>query len=210
MTRHDAPPVFGVPRRYFDDMYSGSDDPWGFDSAWYEQRKYAITMAALPHERYRRALEPGCANGALTMLLAGRCDSVVAHDFVPKVVEEARRRTRDLDHVAVVDAEFPDFWPSGTGDLVVWSEVAYYLNDLGAETALAGLQRWLDVDGVLVAVHYTGETNSPRRGREIGPWLDDVEWLVRRVAHVDDDFELGVWVRAAGPTDDAPSMCRPG
>ena len=49
---------------YFADMYAGDDDPWGFDDRWYERRKYALTVAMLPDPRYRRALEPGCANGA--------------------------------------------------------------------------------------------------------------------------------------------------
>ena len=38
----------------FDDMYARSDDPWGFTSRWYERRKYAISLAMLPQERYRQ------------------------------------------------------------------------------------------------------------------------------------------------------------
>ena len=41
-------------------MYAESDDPWGFTSRWYERRKYAITLAMLPHEHYPDAFEPGC------------------------------------------------------------------------------------------------------------------------------------------------------
>ena len=36
---------------YFDRMYAGAADPWGFGSRWYEQRKYALTLAALPGRR---------------------------------------------------------------------------------------------------------------------------------------------------------------
>ena len=33
---------------YFDRLYAADPDPWGFTSRWYEQRKYALTVAALP------------------------------------------------------------------------------------------------------------------------------------------------------------------
>ena len=36
--------------RYFDRMYSESADPWQLGGRWYEQRKYAITLALLPYQ----------------------------------------------------------------------------------------------------------------------------------------------------------------
>ena len=184
-----------MPHDYFRDMYDRSPDPWGFDGRWYERRKFDITIASLPRPRFRRALEAGCANGSLTELLAPRCDELVAFDVVDDVVERCRQRTAELGRVNVVHASFPDFWPSGGGDLVVWSEIAYYIAGLSADRAISGLRRWLEPGGVIVAVHYTGETNYPRPGSAIVPWLDQVEFLRRRCHVVDDDFELGVWDR---------------
>ena len=43
-----------LPTDYFAQMYAGSPDPWGFRSRWYEQRKRAVTLAALQQPRYRR------------------------------------------------------------------------------------------------------------------------------------------------------------
>jgi cyclopropane fatty-acyl-phospholipid synthase-like methyltransferase len=194
-----------MPYDYFRDMYDGSPDPWGFDRRWYELRKYAITMASLPRPMYRRALEPGCSNGALTERLAPRCEELIAFDFVVDAVQRCRERTSSDGGVEVRCESFPDFWPTGHGDLVVWSEVAYYLGDEQAAAALAGLERWLEVGGNVVAVHYTGATNYPRRGADIVPWLDGADFLARRCHHVDDEFELGVWERLATPragTDD--------
>jgi SAM-dependent methyltransferase len=184
-----------MPYDYFRDMYDGSPDPWGFDGRWYELRKYAITMACLPEPRYRRGLEPGCSNGALTERLAHRCDELIAFDFVDDAVARCRARMAPNSRVDVTCESFPDFWPPGRGDLVVWSEVAYYLSTEQADAAIAGLERWLEVGGNLVAVHYTGATNYPRRGADIVPWLDAVDFLERRCHHVDDEFELGVWER---------------
>ncbi len=182
-------------RSYFDKMYADTLDPWGFESEWYERRKFALTCAALPKQRYRRCLEPGCATGSLTELLSERCDEVVAYDFVPAVARAASNRFVGQDHVHVHQGEFPTFTPDGTGDLVVWSEVAYYLTDDGMEVALRQLDRWLEVGGHLVATHYTGTTDYPRHGSEIGQILDRVDRLRRVVTHVDDGFDLGVWQR---------------
>jgi SAM-dependent methyltransferase len=184
---------------YFASMYERSSDPWGFEDRWYEQRKYAITLASLPEPRYRRAAEAGCANGALTELLAPRCDELFAFDFFEAAVDRTADRMHAQHHVHVINARFPAYWPHGTGDLVVWSEVAYYLSDVSAEQAVAGLERWLEPGGALIAVHYTGATDYPRPGHAIGPWLDDVEFLERSTTHVDPLFELGVWLRRAEP-----------
>jgi len=180
---------------YFEDIYRLTPDPWGFDTRWYEQRKHALTIAALPERRYRRGVEAGCANGALTTLLAERCDELYSFDIIDSVVERAAHRLQPHPHVHVLQARLPEYWPSGTGDLVVWSEVAYYLSDVSADLAILGLERWLDLSGTLVAVHYTGSTDYPRRGRDIAPWLDHVHFLERTTTLVDDDFELGVWRR---------------
>ena len=48
-----------VDDRYFDGLFAGNDDPWAFRQRWYEQRKRAITLAALPRPRYRSVFEPG-------------------------------------------------------------------------------------------------------------------------------------------------------
>lgn len=180
---------------YFDGMYEGHDDPWGFDERWYEQRKYALTLAALPRRSYARCFEPGCANGALTEQLATRCHEVLATDFITDAVQRARGRLDHLDHVTVACEAFPEWWPDGDGDLVVWSEIAYYLTDAGAVDAIAGLRRWLRPGGDLIAVHYLGDTNYPRTGTSIAPWLDQQRFLERVVEHREPAFELAVWRR---------------
>ncbi len=66
---------------YFDAMYQAAFDPWGFEDRWYEQRKYAISLAQLPQRRYRSAFEPGCSIGVLMQMLAGRCDRLLSCDL---------------------------------------------------------------------------------------------------------------------------------
>jgi len=197
----DPEPTLRQDRGYFDRMYADTLDPWNFETSWYERRKFAITVASLPAPRYRRCLEPGCSTGTLTELLAARCDEVIAYDFVPPVVRAASARFRDRPSVEILEAEFPTFLPDGTGDLVVWSEVAYYLTDDGFDVAVSNLGRWLEPDGHLVAVHYTGTTDYERTGHDVATALDRITFLRRVTTLNDDRFELGVWQRIADDRD---------
>ena len=106
---------------YFDAMYQAAADPWGFEERWYEQRKYAISLAQLPQRRYRSVFEPGCSVGVLTRMLAGRCDRLLSCDVAAAAVRCAARRTRDLPHVRVEQRQIPGQWPSGLFDLIVFS-----------------------------------------------------------------------------------------
>lgn len=119
-----------LPDDYFGQMYSRSPDPWELGTRWYEQRKYAITLALLPRQHYRHAFEPGCSVGVLTALLTERCAQVTAGDVAAAALESARRRLVDSgrhDQVTLLRRSMDDPWPPGPFDLLVLSEVGYYL-----------------------------------------------------------------------------------
>ncbi len=114
---------------YFRDLYAADADPWGFQSRWYEERKRAITLAALPSPRYGRALELGCSIGVLTAQLAPRCDALLATDFDPTALGQARARLADASNVEFAHSALPDEWPDGQFDLILMSEVGYFLTE---------------------------------------------------------------------------------
>ncbi len=121
-----------VPDAYFDRMYAASADPWQLQERWYEKRKFAITLALLPQPRYRHAFEPGCSVGVLTEQLVGRCDHVTATDVVPAALDATDRRLRHAglrDHITLLRRSLDEAWPSTDFDLVVLSEVGYYLKE---------------------------------------------------------------------------------
>src|ERR1700677_2434497 len=113
---------------YFDALYTADPDPWNFGTSPYERAKYALTLDALPKPRYRSALEVGCSIGVLTRSLASRCDAVVAIDAAPTPLVEARRRCADLPGVRFEQMFVPDEWPDGDFELILLSEVVYYLS----------------------------------------------------------------------------------
>jgi nodulation protein S (NodS) len=112
-------------------MYTESADPWQLQSRWYEQRKYAITLALLPYARYRHAFEPGCSVGVLTEQLVRRCDHVTATDVAVAALDANHHRLVGAgcrDRVTLVRASLDEPWPATGCDLVVLSEVCYYID----------------------------------------------------------------------------------
>lgn len=137
----------------FDDVHNGSPDPWDYDRSWYERRKRALTLAALPHETYGRGLEVGCSIGTLTADLATRCRSLLAVDASGAAVRLAGRRLEGSG-VRVEQRVVPGSWPDGTFDLLVVSEVGYYLAPDELAELWDRVEASLEPGGVLVLCHW--------------------------------------------------------
>jgi LmbE family N-acetylglucosaminyl deacetylase/SAM-dependent methyltransferase len=180
--------------RYFEALYSDSDDPWDLQGRYYEQRKRALQLATLPRARFRRAFEPGCATGLLTEQLAQRCDEVVAWDVAARALEQTRHRVRDAPSLVQVErGHIPDDWPDGEFDLIVLSEVGYYCVDLGQ--LVKRIQATLTDDGVLVACHWRhAAPDHPHQAQAVHDTLG--RDLCPIVTHVEGDFLLHVWTRS--------------
>jgi cyclopropane fatty-acyl-phospholipid synthase-like methyltransferase len=146
-----------LPDAYFDRMYAGADDPCQLSTRWYEQRKYAITLALLPQQRYRHAFEPGCSIGTLTALLALRCDHVTAVDVADAALRSADARLREAgcrDRVTLTCLSIDARWPPGPFDLLVLSEVAYYLEEPALAEVLRRECAQLQPGANVVAAHW--------------------------------------------------------
>jgi SAM-dependent methyltransferase len=181
-------------QEYFAGLYQRSDDPWLLRDRWYERRKRALTLAALPDERYRRAYEPGCANGELTAELALRCDELLAADLNPAAVELARRRVAHLQHVRVEQRAMPGDWPDGEFDLIVISEVAYYLKEAQLDGLIARLTVSLAEGGTLIACHWRRPIEGwPHSGDHVHSELRAKLDIPPLSCYRDDDMVLDVW-----------------
>ncbi len=182
---------------YFESAYADAADPWDLVSD-YEQRKYALTMASLPRQSYASAFEPGCSIGVLTGLLAQRCDRLVATDGVAAPLREAARRAPSAD-LAV--GTIPTDWPAGSFDLVVVSEVLYYLTADDRRLVLERTRESLTAGGHLLVVHWRhpfeeAECNGDVVHAEVGGFAAEAGWT-RLVEHVETDFRLEVFESAA-------------
>jgi SAM-dependent methyltransferase len=185
--------------RHFDARYQADPDPWGLERRWYERRKRAITLASLGRERYDRAFEPGCALGLLTELLAERCAHVVAADLSPTTVAAARRRLDGRANVEVLQLAVPDEWPDGTFDLVVLSEIGYYLRPGTLARLRDRAVQSLRKGGELLAVHWRGESRDHLlHGDEVHDVIGGTDQLHLRLRHQEDRFILEAFNRAEG------------
>ena len=188
-----AAPGETVSREHFIGMYLAKTDPWDVATSWHNRRKYAVTMASLPRERYRRAYEPGCSIGLLTRMLAGRCDEVLADDCVDEAVETARDQVREFPQVRVETAMLPADLPDGTFDLIVIGDLLYYLSGGDLEALLDGLVQRLEPGGDIVAVHFRDQqTGGNYDGSQVHAALAARPGLERRVHHEDEWFLLDV------------------
>jgi SAM-dependent methyltransferase len=184
---------------YFTQRYAESADPYRLGDRWYEARKYALTVALLPRERYAAAFEPGCSIGVLTAKLAAHCGTLLACDAVHSAVATARARTANLPGVRVERRLIPRDWPGGEFDLIVFSEILYYFDDPDLNQVLRLGSGALRPDGHLVAVHWRHPApDHPRTGDQAHRALAGYPGLARLAAYRDPDFAAEVYAPSGG------------
>jgi SAM-dependent methyltransferase len=145
-----------LPTRYFDDLYASDPDPWCFASSAYERRKYEATLDALPRAYYAHGFEAGCSIGVLTRLLAPRCAQLTAVDASEAPLGAARQRSADQPHVHFARMRIPDEWPEVRFDLVLLSEVLYFMDSHDVAAIAKRIESSLDVAGHVILVHCIG------------------------------------------------------
>jgi SAM-dependent methyltransferase len=189
-------PARSLELEHFDRLWASENDPWGLEGSWYEDRKRALAVASLPDPHYRRALEPGCAGGALSELLAPRCDELHCLDVAETALERARPRLAPYPHVHVAHGGIPDDLPGGTFDLVVISEIAYYLGTPDRARLWRTVVDALEPGGTLLAVHWIREAPEyPVTGDQVHDELAGIDGLEKLADHREADFRLDILVR---------------
>ncbi|MCC9197406.1 bifunctional PIG-L family deacetylase/class I SAM-dependent methyltransferase [Arthrobacter sp. zg-Y820] len=195
------------PREVFEDLYQTSSDPWQFESSFYEHRKRALSLAMLPRPRFASVFEPGCSIGVLTQELAARAQAVTATDISDSALDLARRRLAAAPHVRLAQGAVPQDWPEGRFDLVVVSEIGYFLQPSELRDLAARTEASLTDDGVILLCHW----RHPNDGWELtGDQVHEVfraQGGLRVLAeHCEEDFRIDVLVRtaaaSAGPGPD--------
>jgi LmbE family N-acetylglucosaminyl deacetylase len=196
-----AAPGESLTAGFFEDFYAGSTDPWGFETRWYEARKRAATLAALPLARYGDALELGCSIGVLSRELADRCDTLLATDINEQALAVARDRLAGLPGVTVERRVLPGEWPTGEFDLVVLSEIGYYCSPADLAVLLANCRASLRPGGALVACHWRHPVGEyPLGGDDVHAALAALPGLDRTVQHRERDFVLEVYEPHPAPS----------
>ena len=167
-----------MPATYFEQLYATARDPWDFEASEYEAEKYRTTLASLPRDHYKHALEIGCSIGVLTKKLAGRCSSLLSIDVSERALAEARARCAELPQVKFAKVQIPREIPEGEFDLIVLSEVGYYLQKDDLHRTAHELAKHQRAGSDLVLVHFTPVVpDYPMTGDQVHEaWLTHPEW----------------------------------
>jgi 2-polyprenyl-3-methyl-5-hydroxy-6-metoxy-1,4-benzoquinol methylase len=147
-------------RAHFQRIYDANNDPWNYHQSDYEKAKRDATIAALEGRRFRSAVEVGCSIGLLTRRLAEHCDRLLAVDFVEAALTAAQIACADKPNVTFVDARVPSTWPEGEFDLIVLSEVLYFLSDVDNRSLAQRCGTSLTRDGEILLVNWLGKSSD--------------------------------------------------
>lgn len=145
-------------------LFSQSEDPFGFNRDL-EQFRFRRAMDLLelahPNLKFQRALEIGCAEGMFTLILAERCQSLLAVDLSDIAVERARRACSNLSNIQFAEWDLRKDPLNGPFDLVVATGVLeYILRPSTLRDAMERITASLEPGGYLLLGNTVTDTGS--------------------------------------------------
>jgi glycosyltransferase involved in cell wall biosynthesis/peptidoglycan/xylan/chitin deacetylase (PgdA/CDA1 family) len=162
-TRPDRNDTQPTDRKTYWEKTFEAPDPWAYESV-YETQKYAQTLSLLDESPVEQAIELGCAEGIFTRLLAPRVQQLIAADISERALDRARTRCEASRNIEFRQIDFFDGAIPGGMDLIVCSEVLYFLPDKRRLLALAEkLANALAHNGRLLTAHAFLLTDDPTR-----------------------------------------------
>jgi SAM-dependent methyltransferase len=180
----------------FERRYQHDGDPWHYASSEYERAKYEATLTACGPGPFASALELGGSIGVFSARLARRCDALTTIDGSPTAVAAARARLAVFPRARTLVGDIPDAIGPGAHDLVVASEILYYLDDEALTATLQRLGEVLIVGGRLVAVHWRpAGPERPQTAATVHARLRSLPWLRAAAERGTDDYLLDVLER---------------
>jgi len=148
-------PAKSLDAAFFNEMYRKNEDPWDFENSPYEKEKYEETLKAIPGTSYKNVFEIGCSNGILSEKLAGLSARLLAVDASDIAVKNAKKRLENYPHVEVREMTIPNDFPDEKFDLILLSEVGYFLSKEDLISARDKMIDALSENGHLLLVHWT-------------------------------------------------------
>jgi hypothetical protein len=182
---------------HFRRLYEASQDPWQYRTSPYEQSKYRRTIASLGAIRFHSGFEAGCSIGVLTSMLALRCERLLAVDIVEQPLRSARATCANQPWVRFQQMGIPGEWPDDIFDLIVLSEVLYFLSPADIRTAADRVISTLGPGGALLLVNWRGHSHDPCSGDEAAAILMNRtrRWLSSRGHHQESGYRLDLLFR---------------
>jgi SAM-dependent methyltransferase len=131
----------------------GGADAWGYRHSPRHIARADFILAALPVERFGRALEVGCAQGFLSERLAPRVGRLIGCDISAEAVAHARAACGRLSNAEFHVADIRAGFPGDAFDLCLFSDVLYYLSPRETDAVLDEAARRTRSGGCLAIVN---------------------------------------------------------
>ena len=131
---------------YFEEKFA-KPDPWKYFTSPYERTKYQRQMNVIKDRSPdpEKILEIGCAEGAMTLLMAElfRGSRITAIEISSQAFRRAKNNLMQFDdRIELINADITEYQTRLTEnyyDVIVWSESIYYLGARLSQTALYNL-----------------------------------------------------------------------
>src|SRR6185437_9216888 len=128
--------------------------------------KAEAVLAACGEGPFASVVDLGAGLGVLAAALAPRSRRLLALDAAPTAVAAAAERLAPWPHAEARVAALAADLPAARFDLVVASEILYYLAAGDFEATLEWLDRALAPGGRVVAVHWLGDADDLHRSAD--------------------------------------------
>ena len=138
----------------FEVLFQNEPDPWHYADSRFEKRKRQVLLTGCGGRCRGRVLELACANGETSAALVPLSLRLVAQDASPTALRHAALRNAGISKVSFVEGVLPMDLPRGPFDLIVASEILYYLTPRDLRACLRRIVAVLAPGGRLVCLHH--------------------------------------------------------
>jgi SAM-dependent methyltransferase len=138
----------------FEQKFRDNIDPWDYTHSAFERFKRDVLLRACGRRVFGRVLELGCAIGETSRELAHFSLRLLAVDSSSTAIKEARRRFSGNPRIEFRRATLPGEMPRGPFDLIVVSELVYYLPAHALYPLLSRIRSALARNGRLVVLDH--------------------------------------------------------
>ncbi len=107
-----------------DERFKASHDRWNIETSVHEKKRLRTLFEFCKSVPHRSILEIGCAEGHFTKMLTTISEDVTAIDLSSISISRAKKRAPLAKYIVTT---LEDFYPSKKFDLIVASEVLYYM-----------------------------------------------------------------------------------
>lgn len=164
-------------QRDFKNIYAHESDPWNIGNADSERYELYYRLITRHARRLGTILDIGCGFGAFLARFQGTFDELTGVDMVAEAIAKGKQRFPFVHFVRGSAAELGSVIPDRQFDVIVCSDVIYYLPERGKHDLLQWISRHLADQGMaFIAAWCPG-----------GDYLayDELERLVRKYFVVD-------------------------